>query len=767
MKERAGWLLDVYPDPMEGDAAVWFLADSGERLFLRHAFPITFYAAGPAPRLRALWAFLSRQAIKTELGREKRRDLFAPQPPASGSFAGEGTGNEERSVLAVKVLHAAQQPGLFYRALQEFPDLDWFDADLHLLTRYAAAFDVFPLARCRLVEEGGRIVQIEPQESRWAIDVHPPPLRILRMEPDCDPFHAPPSRLEVRCGRFHARLPFAPARPFLVNLAAILRRADPDLILSGWGDTWLLPHLLDLSEGRHDRLPLNRDPRLAVARRKERTYFSYGQIIHRGEQILLFGRFHIDYRNGMMFEEYGLEGVYELSRICGLPVQVAARNSPGAGITAMQVITALRSGILVPYRKQQAEEFKPADDLIRLDAGGLVYQPLVGLHSDVAEIDFISMYPSIMRRFNISPENMNVERLAADAIATLASRAGEPPGLLPATLGPILDKRLAIKNRLAEMDARDCRYKPLKARAAAMKWLLVVSFGYTGYKNAKFGRIEAHQAITAYAREVLLTAKETIERLGFTVLHMYVDGLWVKKPGARQVEDFEPLLEEIAKNTGLPIALDGIFKWIAFLPSRVDERVPVANRYFGVFQNGEVKVRGIEARRHDTPGYVAETQMEMLAILARASSAGDLPALLPEVLCFLRKRLRALRSGQVSPPRLVVNQKLSRDLEAYRAPSPGALAAAQLAAAHKRVGRGQSVRFLFVRGENKVVAWDAPQEETHSSIDVDRYTTLLIRAASTVLQPLGVSEEALRLRLAGDAVRLPLPGFQQVGLLRS
>ncbi len=88
------------------------------------------------------------------------------------------------------------------------------------------------------------------------------------------------------------------------------------------------------------------------------------------------------------------------------------------------------------------------------------------------------------------------------------------------------------------MPAWDPRRNAYKARASAHKWLLVTCFGYLGYKNARFGRIEAHEAVTAYGREALLRAKEAAEDLGFTVLHMYVDGLWVKKDGASQVQRF-------------------------------------------------------------------------------------------------------------------------------------------------------------------------------------------------------------------------------------
>ena len=190
----------------------------------------------------------------------------------------------------------------------------------------------------------------------------------------------------------------------LISLAAVLRRYDPDLILTAWGDTWLLPNLLQISQDQAIALPLNRDPSRGVIRKAERSYFSYGRVIHRDQQVTLLGRLHVDKLNAMMFSDYGLEGVFELARVSGLPVQTVARTSPGSGITAMQILTALRDGILTPYHKQQAEIFKSAQDLINLDSGGLVYQPLVGLHKDVAEIDFISMYPSIMQVFNISPE---------------------------------------------------------------------------------------------------------------------------------------------------------------------------------------------------------------------------------------------------------------------------------------------------------------------------------------------------------------------------
>jgi DNA polymerase-2 len=280
----------------------------------------------------------------------------------------------------------------------------------------------------------------------------------------------------------------------------------------------------------------------------------------------------------------------------------------------------------------------------------------------------------------------------------------------------------------------------------------VTCFGYLGYKNARFGRIEAHEAVTAYGREMLLRAKEAAEDLGFTVLHMYVDGLWVKKRGCAVVKDFQPLLDEITDRTGLPIALDGIYRWVAFLPSRLDERVPVPNRYFGVFQDGSLKMRGIEVRRHDTPRWVSDVQMQIIDILVHSDNIDDRSTYLPKVLGVIRKALTRLRTGKVPPEDLLVGLTLSRELSEYRTPSPAARAAAQLAAIGKNLRPGQRVRFVYTLGEPGVHAWDLPQALDARRVDRERYRVLLLRAAATILQPLGIKEEDLKTRVIAHAV---------------
>jgi DNA polymerase-2 len=82
-------------------------------------------------------------------------------------------------------------------------------------------------------------------------------------------------------------------------------------------------------------------------------------------------------------------------------------------------------------------------------------------------------------------------------------------GLAPDALHGLLTKRLKYK---ALLKACSFEERPrYEARATALKWILVTAFWHQGFHHAKFGLIEAHEAITAWGRESLPIAKEAFE----------------------------------------------------------------------------------------------------------------------------------------------------------------------------------------------------------------------------------------------------------------
>lgn len=724
MEEVTGWLLDVYPDPKYG-ALLWILdANDQQRRFFWLPFEILFYVRADEYRLeqfsRALVAKFTKQVA---LSMTTRLDLF----------------DGEVEVLAVRTQDPIHLRKIFNWAYRHFPDMLYFDVDVPFALRFTARYRIMPLSQCNLQVEDHCVRQINAAAD---VDNSIPPLRLLSLEPNVDPEYVDPDQLIMHFGEKETHLDITGTASFATQLDMYIACYDPDIILTKWGDTWLFPWLLDYAKRHGVRFNPNRVSRYEVLRRKAFSYHTYGRVLHRGQQVHLVGRWHVDQTNAVMYGEYQLAGILEQARITGLPVQETARKSPGAGITSMQMITAMQRGVLVPYHKSQVESFKTPAQLISADRGGLVGQPIIGIHHYVAGIDFFSMYPQIMARYNISPETLQISGNGDTIPVPNSSMAINQhcTGLIGETLQILLERRKNMKQDLVGSNLFDNRCFDLDSRSNALKWLLVVCFGYLGHKHFRWMRIEAHEAVTALGREVLLQAKEVAERHGFTVLYFNVDGLYVQKQGSLAEEDFADLLREIRSQTGLQIGLDGVFRWIAFLPSRGEIRIPVANRYFGALKNGKLKVRGIEIRRHDTPPFIHKVQIRMLHILGAVPVGYPLQTALPGIFKELESAAADLRDARVPLEDLLVSQRLSRVLAEYRQPSPAAQAAAQLATIQKPMSAGQVVHFIYTRTPPGVLAWRVGLPFLYQSVDVEMYLKLLVRAVSNIVVHLGISE---------------------------
>lgn len=518
---------------------------------------------------------------------------------------------------------------------------------------------------------------------------------------------------------------------------SLIQQHDPDLTLTDWGDATILPKLRQQAANLKVQLGLNRDREVRVQQARGRSFMSYGRILFKNSATTLFSRLHVDIHNSFIADKCELAGLWELARVTKLPVQYAARTTTGTGISYMQMEIAYHDGVLIPEQKAEPEEPKQPGELLVADRGGLVFTPKMGFFDNVAELDFVSEYPSIMARFNISPETVNCPCCPqAPRVPELGYRVCQRRrGITSRVVERLIAKRIALKQRQHEVS------EPLMERYqlqhAALKWLLVCCFGYTGYKNARFGKIEAHEAINAVARETLLVAKETAEDYGFEVLHALVDSLYVRKDGA-SYEDYEQLARKITALTKLPLAVEAFYRYAVFLPSRQFDDVPVPNRFFAVGENGELKVRGLESRRHDTPSLVARMQKEMLEILATAHDYESYCAKLEEAREVLSVYEERIRSGAVAIRDLIVSKRLTRDPRDYQKANLTAIAAQQLYGCGVRLRPGQTVEYVVTDSEacvpnDRVRAYTL--WEGWRGYDKKKYTAMLREAFEPLMKP--------------------------------
>ncbi len=477
------------------------------------------------------------------------------------------------------------------------------------------------------------------------------------------------------------------------DLFTVITDVDPDLLLFSGIDQWA-DRILSAAEKSGIPCALSRTGR--YRRLREQSYTSYGQMRHRSPALIPEGRVLIDTDASFMYRTGGLAGVFLASRLTGIPPNLTSRFTPGTIISSYECAEALKRGIAVPFRKSDAEATRTCRD-VRLDGrGGLILQPVPGLYGRATQIDFTSFYPSIIVNYNISPE-------------TLAG--SDRTGFLPSVIAPLLDFRIAMKAKKRE----DPRYAGMDA---VLKWMLVTCFGYTGYKNARFGRIEMHEKITGISADILRSVKQMAEEMGYTVLHGIVDCVWV------QGGDAVALKKRIEEATGIPTERED-YDWLVFLPQ--NDGTGSYTNYYGRLTHGTMKLRGVMAQRRDTPPYVHAMQEACFSRMAEATSVDELSGCAEEVTEVYRSSRDTMTDAP--PSSFVIRRRLSKTT--YQQNSISAAVVRMYRAEGISLEPGMNVEYLVQDARTKTVApgWRA------ESPDYRFYATLLDKAWNEVWFP--------------------------------
>jgi DNA polymerase-2 len=176
----------------------------------------------------------------------------------------------------------------------------------------------------------------------------------------------------------------------------------------------------------------------------------------------------------------------------------------------------------------------------------------------------------------------------------------------------------------------------------------------------------------------------------------------------------------------VPITFEGCYKWIAFLPSKTHPRIGVLNRYYGVMENGKIKVRGLEVRRRDTPRFVFDAQTEMIKTLATANNTAEL--------C-----------------KKIVTKHMSKHPNRYKQHISQVIAAEQLMKEGAEIHAGNNIRFLFTHAEHKCHSRRvkaAQLIEQGVNPDIKKYLLLLYSSAANLLSFSGFTTKSVY-----DAIR--------------
>jgi DNA polymerase-2 len=523
----------------------------------------------------------------------------------------------------------------------------------------------------------------------------------------------------------------------ILDCVAMIKDIDPDFIITKKGDSWDFPYLAYRAEKNKilEQLVLGRENcPLKMPKRNGTSYYSYGQIHFKPTSAQLQGRIHIDRSNAFLWEaEQSLQAIFEISRTCRLPIQSAARASIGKCMSSVQFYNATKRNLLIPWKPTVSEIFKTRMDLLVGDRGGFILEPRIGAHENVGEVDFASLFGNIMLQKNISAETINCKCCpdSTDMVPELGYHICKRKGIVPQSLQILLEKRKKY-TKLIETTKNKEQSEIYIQRKAALKWILVTSFGYLGFNNAKFGRIDAHMAVCAFARKLLLQAMKIAEEHEFTVLHGIVDSLWMYKKNAT-IHDYEYLRDTIAKNTGFDLSLD-VYNWIVFLPSKNNSDLPVANRYFGANKSGELKLRGIETRRRDTPKFFKQCQYDILNLFAKCKNIAEIKKSISDAKIIQNQYEKRLFRHELSVQDLAYTNKVTRGTGQHKSNTIQADVVNQLKWEGRTIESGQKIRYVISDYSRKISHRVVPIEFA-DKYDAKRYSELLDECCKSILEP--------------------------------
>jgi len=427
------------------------------------------------------------------------------------------------------------------------------------------------------------------------------------------------------------------------------------------------------------------------------------------------GRIFIDYD---YYNNYGIVGLQERCYFSMLP-PIAYRWTAGRLVDSRQTYIAMRKGYVIPPTENINIVCRTAYDLFVSDRGGMLQTPIPGLYENVAVLDFESMFPNIIVKYNVSYETVDLNGVKS-----------KPRGLLVDVVEPFLERRLYYKRIREKLDESYRIFA--EQRQSELKLLLVSCYGYSGNNFNRFGNTLTYEWINRISREIMSKVYEITRENGFKIIYSDTDSIFIQKEDA-DVEDFKRFAEKIERKTRLPIKVDRLYKFLVLLPMKIDRKLGGSKRYFGRLSDGRLDLKGVEYRRHDYPPYIKDFQYKLADTLLCGSSVREVEKNYGKCLDLVIEALDEISGGKFSPDKLVIRRVLRKS--EYKVLAPHYIASLQLKMNGYRMHSGEIVEYIYINAYHRnplrrVKAWKIYDGEKY---DAEKYAELLLDAAETIL----------------------------------
>ncbi len=380
--------------------------------------------------------------------------------------------------------------------------------------------------------------------------------------------------------------------------------------------------------------------------------------------------------------------------------------------------------------------------------GAIVVEPTPGVHFNVAVMDFPSLYPSIIKVWNLGYQSIRCShpecRIKKPIPDTQHWVCTEHRALESLLIGALRDLRVRwYKNKAKDKSLSPELRNWYGIAQGALKVILNASYGVFGADSFDLYCPPVAEATAAIGRYSITQILNHCRSVGIQVLYGDTDSLFLKNPTKEQIDEVMRYTEH---ELGMGIDVDKTYRYAVFSSRK--------KNYLGVLENGNVDVKGLTGKKKHIPIFIKDAFNQMKERLAQVKNPEDFEKARKDIATIVRERYYVLKRREWKDnSELAFHMVLGDELASYTKTTPQHVKAARILQKNgKEIRAGDQISFVKVvrsgssrasSGEEDNSGVKPVELASRNEIDVEKYIAYLQATFEQVLDALGLSFEEI------------------------
>ena len=404
-----------------------------------------------------------------------------------------------------------------------------------------------------------------------------------------------------------------------------------------------------------------------------------------------------------------------ISRIARMTIDDISRMGVSQWIRSLLYYEHRQNGILIPRRQElDNKSSNVINEAVIKDKkfrGGLVVEPVEGIHFDVTVMDFASLYPSIIKVKNLSYETVRCSHDVCKKNTIPQTNhwvCTKKNGLTSVLIGSLRDLRVNYYKNMAKKDTLSVEEKQLfTVVSQALKVILNASYGVMGAEIFPLYFLPAAEATTATGRHIIMDTIDKCKESGIDVLYGDTDSLFVKKPTSKQVED---IITKAKMDHNVELEIEKEYRYVVLSGRK--------KNYLGVTKNGKVDVKGLTGKKSHTPPFIKTLFYELLDILSEIKTAEEFKRAKNKISDKITECARKVQAKEIPLQDLAFNVMISKAPRDYTKTVPQHIRAAKQLESIREIKKGDIISYVKILNKPGVRPIEMARK---SEIDTSKY----------------------------------------------